>query len=40
MNPELHDDPTAFEPKRYLGKDLSAADYINSSDPYDRDHFT
>lgn len=29
-----------FEPSRFLGKDLSAAEYINVNDPYERDHFT
>lgn len=40
MDPKLHKDPTEFQPERYLNKPLSAADYINSNDPYDRDHFT
>lgn len=40
MNPDLHEDPDAFEPARYLSKPLSAAEYINTNDPYDRDHFT
>jgi cytochrome P450 len=40
MNPELHPNPDVFDPARYLDKPLPAADYINSNDPYDRDHFT
>lgn len=40
MNPELHESPAEFRPERYLNKTLSAADYINSNDPYERDHFT
>ena len=40
MDPNLHKDPDAFEPARYLNKPLSAADYINANNPYDRDHFT
>ncbi|KAF1344982.1 cytochrome P450 [Delphinella strobiligena] len=40
MNPDLHESPAEFRPERYLDKPLSAADYINSNDPYERDHFT
>ncbi|OQV09309.1 hypothetical protein CLAIMM_13443 [Cladophialophora immunda] len=40
MDESLHKDPRAFEPARYLDKPLPAADYINISDPYQRDHFT
>lgn len=40
MSPKLHDNPTEFRPERYLSKPLPAADYINSNDPYERDHFT
>ena len=40
MDPESHPDPTQLRPERYLDKPLPAADYINSKDPYDRDHFT
>jgi len=40
MNPDLHKDPESFQPERYLDKPLSAAEYINSNDPYERDHFT
>jgi cytochrome P450 len=36
----LFKDPDRFDPARYLDKPLPAADYINKSDPYDRDHFT
>ncbi|KAF2641574.1 cytochrome P450 [Massarina eburnea CBS 473.64] len=37
---DLWENPNDFEPSRYLDKPLSAADYINSTDPYERDHFT
>lgn len=40
MDPELHENPAEYQPERYLNKPLSAADYINSNDPYERDHFT
>jgi cytochrome P450 len=40
MNPELHNDPTTFSPERYLSKPLGAAEYVNTNDPLDRDHFT
>ena len=40
MDSNLYKDPDAFEPARYLNKPLSAADYINAKDPYERDHFT
>jgi cytochrome P450 len=40
MDPKLYDEPEEFNPARYLNKPLSAAEYINSNDPYDRDHFT
>jgi cytochrome P450 len=39
-DPSLWKNPDAFDPSRYLNHTLSAADYINSSDPYARDHFT
>ncbi|KAL2828860.1 cytochrome P450 [Aspergillus pseudoustus] len=39
-NPELYADPDEFRPERYLNHPLSAAEYINSADPYARDHFT
>ncbi|KAF2011782.1 cytochrome P450 [Aaosphaeria arxii CBS 175.79] len=32
--------PDDFDPDRYLDRCLPAADYINASDPYTRDHFT
>ncbi|KAK3312719.1 cytochrome P450 [Apodospora peruviana] len=38
-DPNLYPEPDVFKPSRYLGKDLSAAEYMNSSDPYERDHF-
>ncbi|TVY25635.1 Cytochrome P450 monooxygenase [Lachnellula hyalina] len=40
MDPELHENPAEYQPERYLKKSLPAADYINSNDPYERDHFT
>jgi cytochrome P450 len=40
MNPGIHENPQEFKPARYLKKPLAAADYLNTSDPYDRDHFT
>ncbi|TVY92823.1 Cytochrome P450 monooxygenase [Lachnellula willkommii] len=40
MDPELHKNPAEYQPERYLKKPLPAADYINSNDPYERDHFT
>lgn len=40
MDPNLHENPSEFQPERYLNKPLSAAEYINSNDPYERDHFT
>jgi hypothetical protein len=37
-DPERWESPHEFRPERYLGWDLSAAAYINSADPYQRDH--
>lgn len=39
-DPKLFENPDEFEPARYLKKPLAAAEYINSADPYERDHFT
>ncbi|SCV25117.1 related to O-methylsterigmatocystin oxidoreductase [Fusarium fujikuroi] len=39
-DPSLFPNPDIFDPSRYLDKPLAAADYINTSDPYGRDHFT
>ncbi|KAM5370218.1 hypothetical protein ACJZ2D_008621 [Fusarium nematophilum] len=39
-DPNLHPDPDTFKPSRYLSRPLSAAEYMNSQDPYERDHFT
>jgi cytochrome P450 len=39
-DPRIWKDPDAFDPARYLNRTLPAADYINISDPYERDHFT
>ncbi|KAK3326937.1 cytochrome P450 [Cercophora scortea] len=38
-DPSRYPEPDTFRSSRYLGKDLSAAEYINSNDPYERDHF-
>lgn len=40
MDPSIHKDPENFDPARYLNKPLGAAEYLNTSDPYERDHFT
>jgi cytochrome P450 len=40
MNPELHNNAQQFDPVRYVDKPMSAADYLNLSDPHERDHFT
>ncbi|KAF2199761.1 cytochrome P450 [Delitschia confertaspora ATCC 74209] len=39
-DPTLFPNPAHFDPSRYIDHTLSAADYINISDPYARDHFT
>ena len=39
-DPNIWKDPDTFDPARYLNHTLPAADYINVSDPYERDHFT
>ncbi|KAF2176411.1 cytochrome P450 [Zopfia rhizophila CBS 207.26] len=39
-DPRIFENPDDFDPARYLTKPLPAADYINVSDPYARDHFT
>ncbi|KAH7118607.1 cytochrome P450 [Dactylonectria estremocensis] len=39
-DPSRYPDPDAFDPARYLNSPLSAAEYMNSQDPYDRDHFS
>ncbi|KAJ9161964.1 Cytochrome P450 [Coniochaeta hoffmannii] len=38
-DPNRYPEPDVFRPSRYLGKNLSAAEYINVDDPYERDHF-
>jgi len=39
-NPELYPDPHEFKPERYLSYEESAATYLNTADPYERDHFS
>lgn len=39
-DPKLWENPDAFDPSRYLHHTLAAADYINVSNPAERDHFT
>lgn len=39
-DPTLWERPDDFDPSRYLDRCLPAADYINCSDPYARDHFS
>ncbi|EOD46627.1 Cytochrome P450 [Neofusicoccum parvum] len=40
MDPSIHSNPEEFDPARYLNRPLGAAEYLNASDPYERDHFT
>lgn len=46
LNRAIHNDedlyhlPNEFDPARFLGRPLPAADYINVNDPRERDHFT
>jgi cytochrome P450 len=35
----MWDKPDDFDPARFLNKPLTAAEYLNVPDPYDRDHF-
>lgn len=37
-DPSRWESPHEFKPERYLGYDFPAATYINSADPYERDH--
>ncbi|KAK6199107.1 hypothetical protein LQW54_010089 [Pestalotiopsis sp. IQ-011] len=39
-DPTRYRNPEKFEPSRYLSYPLTAAEYINTNDPNDRDHFT
>ncbi|KAB5563486.1 cytochrome P450 [Coniochaeta sp. 2T2.1] len=38
-DPKRYPEPDTFRSSRFLGKDLSAAEYITTNDPYERDHF-
>ncbi len=39
-NETLYPNPETFDPARFLNHTLPAADYINSNNPNERDHFT
>ncbi|ETS80084.1 hypothetical protein PFICI_07613 [Pestalotiopsis fici W106-1] len=39
-DPSLYERPDEFEPSRYFESPLSAAEYMNVNDPYERDHFS
>ncbi|XP_014555486.1 hypothetical protein COCVIDRAFT_16919 [Bipolaris victoriae FI3] len=39
-NPDLWSNPSAFDPSRYLNHTASAAHYMNTADPSERDHFS
>jgi cytochrome P450 len=39
-DPDHWSNPSAFDPSRYLNHTASAAHYMNSPDPLERDHFT
>ncbi|KAF7535024.1 hypothetical protein G7054_g5727 [Neopestalotiopsis clavispora] len=39
-DPKRYPNPEKFDPSRYLSYPLTAAEYINTNDPNDRDHFT
>ncbi|OAG24292.1 cytochrome P450 [Alternaria alternata] len=38
-DPDLWPNPSAFDPSRYLNHTASAAHYMNTADPSERDHF-
>ncbi|KAI3550420.1 hypothetical protein CABS03_05597 [Colletotrichum abscissum] len=39
-DPSRYDNADEYDPSRFLNSPLSAAEYMNSQDPYERDHFS
>lgn len=39
-DPSLWAEPTTFDPSRYINHSASAAHYMTTADPFDRDHFS